>query len=140
MESRGVFEQSVSATRRALSTTTASTAIQETGRHCSPLQISTATGMWIGKICRMPARIFFFRVKTIIILSMITKRQHCVDLSRAVPTIGAEVPLLDQQIAQVTQATMKYYGLTDCKMRGWLHTTDTRGYRARHSLLQSALG
>lgn len=35
---------------------------------------------------------------------------NIVDLSRAVRTLGAEVPLLDQQIAQVTQATMKYYG------------------------------
>lgn len=35
---------------------------------------------------------------------------NIVDLSWAVRTLGAEVPLLDQQIAQVTQATMKYYG------------------------------
>ncbi len=32
------------------------------------------------------------------------------DVIEAVNTIGAEVPLLDQQIAQATQATMKYYG------------------------------
>jgi len=49
--------------------------------------------------------------------------------------LWVQVPLLDQQIAQVTQATMKYYGLTACKCAcRWLHTTDTRGYRARHSL------
>ncbi len=32
------------------------------------------------------------------------------DIVEAVNTIGAEVPLLDQQIAQAVQATMKYYG------------------------------
>ncbi|MDJ0635927.1 MAG: hypothetical protein QNJ34_22260 [Xenococcaceae cyanobacterium MO_188.B29] len=32
------------------------------------------------------------------------------DIIKAVSDIGVDVPLLDQQIAQATQATMKYYG------------------------------
>ena len=32
------------------------------------------------------------------------------DIVRAINTYGEDVPLLDQQIAQATQATMKYYG------------------------------
>ena len=32
------------------------------------------------------------------------------DIIKAVSTIGEDVPLLDQQIARATQATMKYYG------------------------------
>ena len=38
------------------------------------------------------------------------RRIDSTDITKAIKTLGEEVPLLDRQIAQATQATMKYYG------------------------------
>ena len=53
------------------------------------------------------------------------------DIENTIHALGEDVPLLDQQIAQVTQATMKYYGsggLENAIADGYLTTLEVKGH------------